>query len=101
MQTPTHDLARLRERALPVLLGTDPAALACARLMVEPARQMSLAYGDVAMRDGCAHLATGPVAAWPESLRREAARSSEAVIRAALAFWATETDPATWLDLVR
>lgn len=87
----TTDITRLRARALPVYLGAD-AAVEAARRLAERVRLYALLHGDGQMRQACADMAL--------SVLPLGIRDHEDAVRAALAFWASETDPAVWLAVV-
>jgi hypothetical protein len=106
MQTTTQ-IARLRNTAQPILLRTSRIARMCARKMAEAVRQHAVDHGEPSMRAWAALLAQSPMFYWPDiplaiaaRAAQKAASAPEADVRAALAFWASETDAQVCLDIV-
>lgn len=84
----THEIHRLRAAALPVYRG-DPDAVAAARFLVDGLRHIALVHGTDEMQSQCARAALSGVQ-----------HPGQRAIQAALAFWASETDPAMWQAVV-
>lgn len=104
----TDLLHELRAKARDV---TEPrpeqaTARAAARRLAAAVSAVSAAHGLVAMREACAALARGDAAnpriaaVLDRAMALVRVQFGEAATRAALAFWASEVDPAVWRDVV-
>ncbi len=105
----TDLLHELRAKARDV---TEPSleqarARAAARRLSSVVAAISDAYGLLAMREACAAMARGEtprdarvIAVLESAMATTAMISGDKATRAALAFWASETDPAVWRDVV-
>lgn len=110
----SHDLNDLRRRAAPVTDDQPEQTLGprgVARALSGIVRLVANQYGHRRMREACANLALLRVS-WKDWARIDPASQTMVAVaeglvavssyedaRAALAFWACETDPAVWRDV--
>lgn len=112
----THEINELRKRAQAVIAnepgGNRLSPRATARCLSGIVRLAATKHGTDTMRRSCANLVADPHAWWPlEADPTEVGKATQMIVtaasgllslagmdgmRAALAFWASETDPAEW-----